>query len=583
MESGGLIGTYYNDLHFYDRAKWQVDERVHFTSKEWGPFGPDIHTMHPWDYTIRWHGYLSMDGKEDQYFKLIGTGEAKVYIDDELVMDWTYLGSGEVFGSFDMSGYISREVEIYYRHYRDTSLLSFQFQDETGKFSPLPSRYLHHPTNYTSIATGQEAGVVEVITQDWVGHTTTSSIEVFSDLTGPRFDLSGNDRWVSTVYPELSAVVWDPSSETVPNSDIDTGSIEYRIRRENETWSDWFDISSLELLEDDQEPLKYITVFDLQLAPDWTGFYQLRASDRSGNIELSPQVPLGVDLKPPRIDVISPPSGSKITGSEVNITIRATDIGGSGFDGMSLMYRYQSDEVWTQWRGAGENIEGEEVMITSSFSLPFGIIKLQFKGTDILGNLYTTTHFTLSMEPPVINRKPIPMIASPLNNTLHEFGRPVLLSAEGTMDDGVGVYGQVRFTWISNVDGVLGTVPQKEIFLSKGDHRITLYVDDGAPGHNVSIWVTITVFEPDYNGTGPIDPIPEEDTGWAAFVIVFFVVITTVVVLLVIMFFISKRKQFQGQAQLGVKKRTEDDLEYDLREDEYDLDRGYSIETGEWK
>jgi len=163
-------------------------------------------------------------------------------------------------------------------------------------------------------------------------------------------------------------------------------------------------------------------------------------------------------MKPPNIEVISPAFGSSITGSEVEIILRATDLGGSGFDGRSLKYRYQSNEVWTDWREIGEQVEGEEAILKRNFSLPFGMIYLQFKGSDILGNTHTTPNFLISMKAPLINRKPIPKIASPLNNTLFEYGQPVHLNSDGTSDDGVGEFDRLRYTWISNIDGVIGTV-----------------------------------------------------------------------------------------------------------------------------
>jgi len=91
------------------------------------------------------------------------------------------------------------------------------------------------------------------------------------------------------------------------------------------------------------------------------------------------------------------------------------------------------------------------------------------------------------------------------------------------------------------------------------------------------------MYEPDYNNTGPVEPILQDDSGWAAFLIMFGAVIITVATLLLIMFFISKKKQFAEQTALGIKTETEDDLDYALKDDDEDLERGYSIETGEWK
>jgi hypothetical protein len=292
---------------------------------------------------------------------------------------------------------------------------------------------------------------------------------------------------------------------------------------------------------------------------------------------------IGVDIEPPDIEIVSPAYGETIIGRSANITVRATDLKGCGFDGSSLRVRYGTEGKWTDWLYAGEPVDGEEVRITTSLNLPFGSVSLQFKGSDLLRNSFVSNEFIVVMEAPVINKKPVAVIASPYNNSMIEYGDPVFLSAEGSGDDGVGDLSILRFTWISSVDGVIGTVDEKDIFLSKGNHTITLYVDDGAPGHNVSVWVNISIIEPDRNGTGPNVPIEEDESAWIAFIVVLVVTIVTVVVLLILMMIISKRKQAGEEVQIWVTEGTEDDLEYDENEERRARKRGFSIEDGDLK
>jgi hypothetical protein len=581
-KSGGLVGTYYNDLHFYQRVKHQIDPRIHFTMDDWGYFGPDPNCILPTDLSMRWHGYLSMSGRPDQYLKIVGSGEAKIYLDEEIVMGWTPVMNGVILGSFDMSGGLTRSIEIYFRHKSGPSYLSLQYQDGSGTFSPIPSEFLFHPTNRTNVHLSGENGQIRIRTVDWVGAATTSAVPWFRDDSGPKFDLSNNDRWVRTPSPVLSALVWDPSAGSFPNSELDPDSLVFRIRRENETWSEWMECSSVDIVENSSDPMRYKVIFEPKLKPDWIGYYQIQGADRSGNNGLSPQILIGVDVRSPQIEVISPPFGSTFIGNSVNVTIRATDLNGCGFDGRTLMARYRAGEEWTNWIDIGETVEGEEVQIRTTFNLPFGSIFLQFKGSDLLGNSRISPEFLVIMEAPVINKKPIAVIASPLNNSVFEYGQPAFLSAGGSVDDGIGEFRTLRFTWISSIDGVIGTVKEKDIFLSKGDHKIILYVDDGAPGHNVSVWVNISVISPDYNGTRPIPPIEEDDTAWIAFIIVLVVTIITVVGLLLLMMFISKRKEGK-QIQLGMKEETADDVEYDENEEDRDRHRGFSIEDGDLK
>jgi len=291
-------------------------------------------------------------------------------------------------------------------------------------------------------------------------------------------------------------------------------------------------------------------------------------------------VELGVDLKPPEITVMQPASGTKIEGSKVEVKLRATDFRGSGFDGRTLQFMKRIEEIWSNWTDIPFDEVGEELLLTDTFDLPFGLVGLRFRGSDLMGNRFETPPLFLTMEMPVINKKPVPIIKTPLNNTVFEFGVPIYLSSEGTSDDGIGEHSPVRLTWISSIDGLLGTDRFLDVILKAGQHRITLYADDGAPGHNVSVYVNITVLDPeDDNGTGPIDPADEDGGAWIAFVITLCVMVLLVIAVMVIMVLLTRRRE-EKETQLWVIEETPDDLEYRKRKRKEDMDRGFAIEDG---
>ncbi|MBN1540061.1 MAG: FG-GAP repeat protein [Candidatus Thermoplasmatota archaeon] len=569
LESGGLMGTYFDDLGSYQREKEVLDETLHFTSSEWGPFGPDPNLMLPYDYSIRWWGWLDMGDAEDQFFKLLGSGDVKLYLDGERILDWTPIKKGLVMGGFDFKKGEYRRIEIAFRHRSGDSFFSFMFQDGSGSFSPVPSTSLLHPSASQKVSLEADIGTVKVHSVDWVGHTSESAaIELYRDITGPVFDLSGIPRWTNTSRPVFEIGVRDAEWGSSPSSGLDPGSVMYRTVDEEGVYSEWEPPSKVK--ESMDVPGSYIGRIEPVLTNDWRGKVQFRASDMEGNSVLSAWVEVGVDRRSPELFILRPAHGAVIEGNSVNILIRATDLGGSGFDGRTLGYIMRSGETWSQWNGIPFDVEGEEVVLNITMYPPFGTLELRFGGSDLMGNNYLTPIFLLTIKKPAVNLKPHPVIKMPLNNSVHRLGVPVHLSSEGTYDDGLGNYSPVRMTWTSSEEGLLGTGRSLDVVLRSGDHIITLYADDGSPGHNVSTSIRITVLEPSDPDDTDLPPIDEDETGWLAFVAVFFAMVLLVAAVLTVMVVMVRRRQ-DGETRLGVVKETADDIAYgqrSLNEDE---------------
>ena len=87
------------------------------------------------------------------------------------------------------------------------------------------------------------------------------------------------------------------------------------------------------------------------------------------------------------------------------------------------------------------------------------------------------------------NTVPKPAISSPDDGNIYDTRTPVDFNASGSTDQDRDI---LSFYWTSSVSGFLSREEAFTALLPEGEHRITLYVNDGA-GHNVSAKVSVTV------------------------------------------------------------------------------------------
>ncbi len=86
------------------------------------------------------------------------------------------------------------------------------------------------------------------------------------------------------------------------------------------------------------------------------------------------------------------------------------------------------------------------------------------------------------------NRAPVSMISSPEDGT--SFGSDVIVELNGS--GSYDLEDPITYFWVSSRSGPLGAKPVLELQLPRGEHIITLWVDDDH-GHNVSSSVEITI------------------------------------------------------------------------------------------
>jgi hypothetical protein len=177
-----------------------------------------------------------------------------------------------------------------------------------------------------------------------------------------------------------------------------------------------------------------------------------------------------------------------------------------------------------------------------AFRLEDGFYSLVMKAGDNAGNQGTLQRVNFSVAHPPKNLPPVPVISAPENWAIVREGWPVILSAEGTHDDGLGKFDPVRLSWTSNVSGYLGSGIRVQVRLEPGTHLITLFADDGDPGHNVSTNIVVTV-----HGTDQADGAVPGGSGGSAdyplllLALAFFMIVALGGVIIAIMAYSKKR------------------------------------------
>jgi len=492
VSSGGLIGTYFQDSDLFTTVFDRADNTIDFL--DWGSWGPDIERIPPEHFSVRWHGYISLKGEWDQYLRFTGRGEVKVLMDEDLVLDWTRVATLPEIGPIEENRLIP--VEVYYRHGTGISGIRMEYLNSSGSFDLLPEEALYHPTNIMTINEEYNETVsCSVFSVDWTGkRSDPSDITGVTDSTGPRIGFEEFSTWYG--YTDVRMKISIDDGDPLISSGIDIGSITYRLKRDDDIWSDWTS-DGLGLFHGDPgEPMDVIIQPDVN--DTWRGIIQVLAEDLLGNQALSEIKWFGIDTEPPELLPLEPKPWSTITKEEVELVVSAMDMG-SGINTSTIMFRYSCiEEEWSPWT---EMVIDQELIsidsVTASAFLPeiYGGIRYQFRVSDIVENECTSGEYTIFVKRPVSDLPPYPVISEPLDGQVFLSGVNINFSGEGTTDDLIDDPEMLTFTWISSIDGLIGSGMRISRKLSTGNHTIRLYVSDGVSGHNVSSSVNITVRE----------------------------------------------------------------------------------------
>ncbi|MGA1820803.1 MAG: PA14 domain-containing protein [Thermoplasmatota archaeon] len=568
MLQGGLWGTYY-DLSEFSIFSFQRMDR--YIDHRWGYWGPNAQRLTPSSFSIRWHGWLAVDETRSYRFSLTGNGEGRLFLDDELIIDRDDLEDSPTSAMVPLEEGVPVPIVVYYSNDdlgkpEVSSSVSLLYLDDRGAMSPVPPYMLFHPGNSTEVASGDEDLInVEVSAVDWVGHSSgPASAWGYTDRDAPNIDLSDIRPWYNNTTPLLNVFMNDPPTSYRSGSGIDLGTIEYRLIDEY-GWGDRVSVEKgVEIISYGEEGPAEVKVGIRPTLIEGAGSsIQWYVSDLCGNEMASEALSIGVDLKAPGFNVLSPDLTSFTSGTGLNIACMASVPGGSGVDGSSILWRLGSGDTWSDWISARASGVEEELRFNISVVVAAGENMLQMKASDAVGNTGESRIFMFSGTRAPVNEPPKAVIVLPTNGTKVRSGIRLTLDASGSSDDGLGEFPVLRFSWFSDLDGYLGGDVTMDVHLEKvGRHRITVYVDDGSPGHNVSASVQIEVLP-----ATPADDDDDDGEGGKVDIVSVLLIIVSLIVVSVVLGMIIKSvvPKGEGETRMDVVERTEDDEEYEER------------------
>lgn len=591
-KAGGLLGSYFNGPSMNSMMFTRIDGPLDFSIEEWGKFGPDPNTLDYYSFSIRWDGWFRVPSSRMYQFSISGTenGHGMLVLNGAQIIPWSELVSAQnSIQRFLNEGDVV-PIQVYY--YFDTtnildpaSAFCLRYLNDKGTMVPIPSDELLCSSNEERVQTGyDDMFTVSVNAVDWVGLSSEpATITGYLDRRDPVFNLSAIEPWYGSSSPVLKLGIRDPSHEGIPSSGIDQGTIGYRIReRDADSFGEWstegFSVTYSE--KGLEANTSIIVEHSLELTPSWRGTIQWRVADIVGNLVESSVVDIGVDNGGPEFELLSP--NIQIVQDEGlnSIIVKAMDRPGSGVDADSVQYRSDTGTGWSEWIDIEVNGSGTEIVFDVSLYLPSGTNRVQFRASDLVGNVGVSDIYTIMTEPVVMNHPPVPGIRSPENATTIRIGNLVTLDASDTTDDGHGPLSDLVYTWISNLDGYLGNGRVLDVYLeSTGEHRVRLYVDDGEFNISVSVYITVEDRYPiddDVVDDDLVRPKPDYLTP-------LIISLVLIIVLVLGIFFVYRRYHAhkEEETRLEFVERTDDDIDYESRSEEEEKTLGINEEDVE--
>ena len=307
------------------------------------------------------------------------------------------------------------------------------------------------------------------------GFTTSPHYRVRTDVTPVEFSglEPGEGRPQNRTDVTCSATVLDRAG----GSGVDLPSIEYRWGYEGAAGTEWSDWTGAGM-----EGARMSTWFSfvLQLRHGPSNLVQLRGGDVAGNGPTpSPVFKVVVDTINPEFVAVTPPSSEKQADPDVLVTLTLRD----DFTGVDCArVEYRTGQGPSHLGGWGPMAVVPQALGNFSGSVRILLAPgrdncIQFRAVDLAGNAATSAISSVW-----VNRPPVAVIASPLEDDALIEGETVWLGANGSTDpDGDGL----AYSWL--VDGTVvpgATTGWENVTLAEGYHNVTLVLEDdvGARG-----------------------------------------------------------------------------------------------------
>ncbi len=565
MAQGGLFGTYWQRSDFKVIGEEMIDPCIDFNWNDgFGPYDKNVPSN---DFSIRWHGWIRNPWDYPISFKLTGKSIARLELDGQEIIPWTSIEGGPTSSELDLEPDTYHSIVVHYFFHEPTnpfplSGIDLQWSDD-GRFTTIDENHLFYPTNESifDLDTSLERIEINARLVDWVGRS-SDVINNFGrmDTEGPVFYPIQVPEWTTSLVPRVVVDIMDRATDLGVGAGVDPGSVHYRLIDRFGNIGDWTIPTDNVKLDN-----KVTTVCYPILHPDWKGDIQFEASDIIGNPSISNLFRLNVDIDGPEIEVMGGPDLFLPPDGPFMISARIKDMGGSGVDGDSVEIKIkEGNNDWSDWSDFGSGTDGHDIIVNGSLLLAEGSYYLQLRAFDIVGNIGTSMEHLISISIAIFDLPPVPFILSPENGSEFSMYSPILLDSTGTTYD-PDENKELSITWWSNITGYIISGGKVITYLPVGHHKITLTVDDGIPGQNVSTSVSIIVFDPDDDGDGGggsgRDPIPEDKDDDITWMVLLASLIGTLVVIVVLYMIIRSRKE--NELVIGLRDGPQDDTDDD--------------------
>lgn len=594
-EIGGLWATYYigRDFQIPVPEVEEIDTTIDHPKSEWNGFSPHNSEIPADAFSIRYHGWFIATESKEHHFSLSGGGDVMMILGDQVIVPWMSLEPIIILPPVFLEEGEIRELIIYMRSNEKEeqgvkySGISLKLEDDLGMMSRIDSSQLLYPSNKTDFTgTGEIYFNVAIRSVDWVDLSSKSKTSgAYTDMEGPRFDISTINRWYPGPEPTIRFKIIDPNIGNISGSGIDIENVYYRVRERGEDdLSKWEPVELFEdIIQGNDGPVSVNTILEIALDNDWQGVIQFKAQDMVGNEETSSLVDIGVDINGPSFDVIQPNIVQAQDEGNIDVMVKVIDRPGAGCDGSGIEMRYRREDmdysIWFLMNGSGLS---EEVFATYQVFLTDGNYFIQFRATDNIGNTGISEPFYLTIKEVVIDMPPVPVISNPIEGQSYREGSPVYLDSEGTYDDDLGRYPELVYTWFSNKSGFLGSGESLSVYLKEtGLHRITLFVDDGTLNHNVSTMVNITMKPLELNNTPDGTPNATDDDDSTLEVLLISSAIVIILAFMMIFIVLKYKKKREEEIQIHYRERTGDEDSYETMLEEEERALGIGIENKE--
>lgn len=538
MAKGGLYSTCFIDDSFTLEGYKYIEQNFDI---DWGKWGPEPNFIPPNGYSVRWHGWTKFPKTGLINLTLDGEGMIKINFGYVTILNWSNLKFNPTIRNIPVTKEEYIPIEIYFKNIGDDSKIEINIEDTKGNWRILGNGDIYYPSSFFNHTYSLIDSInISISGIDW---TLKESKSVFNnhtmDLSSPYFILPKRSIWHKTNIVKINVTIVDKKINPDINSSIDINKIKYRIWSEQEKFPSEWKKENLKI-EDVSNDISSIMDVQLKLKLDdyWKGMIQFNVSDFNGNEKISNYVPIKIDLKPPEIDSISPIPISTVDEGPLLIEFEVSDHKGSGIKPESFEYRIKYDEFeWGPWEKLDLGYRNEKIIGSKSLNVSQSILKVQGRCADNVGWISNSEIVRINVVPITPNHPPIPVISLPINNSHYSNNSIIKLDATGTFDDGLGMYEKVDITWISNISGILSKKGVDSVLLPPGYHEITLYVDDGDIGHNISLTVKIYINgSNNENENGDDDEIinhSEQTNIWLIFLSIPILIIITVPFLII--------------------------------------------------